>query len=1322
MRSFFISIFFGLFLIISFTACGDTSSPPADPVTKPSEKVATLSSSTSSVNVYVDAVENFTVDAKTSAGLVDTVSVISSNSSVFEAQVFAATVSITAKGVGAATLTVTSGSGKSLTVNVNVIVRPVDTSVAQNVSATDGTQDRSITISWDAVSGASIYYIYKAHSPEDATVFTPITVVAKTSFEDRTVDKNNLYNYYVKTYIDGEFGEASASDTGYVNGYSGDGVVVSNSAPVINPQINLTFEIDAVISTVIIAATDADGDDLTFSSTGLPPGFSMSTAGEITGTPTVLGTYNVSVSVTDGELSDTLNFVYTIRNPLINATTLSFGIETVTSITTSAEAQWYSFNATKDQEYSIQWKDKDDDSAYSRGVLVSVYRVDETSYYNYHISSGSSESYEFSLEQDSGYSGKFITAVANELVLIKVIEENNFLTGDFSITVSHIANTRPVIATLENVYSDVNVSISPISVSATDPEGNTLSYSATGLPPGLIIDEETGVISGTPNVIGVYNIAVQVSDQANNSFENFVYTVREVVDTNNAPILTTIENKSSEVNLEITPISVDGSDIDSGDVLSYSSSTLPLGLIINASSGVISGTPSIVGNYNVSIMLSDGTDSVVTLFNYTVNAKTATNIDLNFTQKVLPEVGDTRYGYASKSLYADEEYVIVASVDESTSSTSAGGVVFVYKYNTNNQLEKIYELEASDAENSNDFGSSVTMNGAYIIVGDSRNGADNYGAAYVFKNNGDDTFSQIAKLVADDPYTDTKLGASVALDGLYVVVGSLRDSVYVFINDGSDNYSQLNKLLAYDSDGVNKRFGADVEIESDLLVVSAQNDRSNKGAVYLFRQDGSGDFVHSQKIVSPTSSYSYFGSDISLENEYLAIGESYGAEAETYYGTTDIYKYDSSDGNFSFIDKLVALDPQKFSLFGANISMSEDRVLVGAYNFDLNESVENTGALYLFENDGSDTFNQIAKITASDSIAGDTVGYGVSMSGSSIVAGTYSNASAIGALYVHNIASLVQPTLSVDMLNVTLDINDTQLLNVTVTTDGTTADTFDATSSDVNIVTVSISGSVMTLSAVSEGTASIDISGGSGQSTAVAVTVNAATVANDDNITSLVLGGDYIIGEYIDTFIWYEFDAILGKTYSLLTYDGFSQPASGVATLDIKSSAYRADLTTEYFIDADNDVDVSETIVPTSSEKVYIKIFPYSSGESGTFAIRVYESMNEGTQAHPIPLSVGVSHEGSVGTDTLDEENSYYGLSVVSAGIRNISISNFAPEGDLDIWIYEDGCTTVITTSSGLSTTMDSIEYDFSVTGEYCIGIKNFSNDNNMTYDVVVTE
>ena len=72
-------------------------------------------------------------------------------------------------------------------------------------------------------------------------------------------------------------------------------------------------------------------------------------------------------------------------------------------------------------------------------------------------------------------------------------------------------NRAPIVAAVSNPTGDIHA-LSSLALSATDPDGDPVSYAATGLPPGLTLSATTGQISGTPSIAGHYSVVATAAD------------------------------------------------------------------------------------------------------------------------------------------------------------------------------------------------------------------------------------------------------------------------------------------------------------------------------------------------------------------------------------------------------------------------------------------------------------------------------------------------------------------------------------------------------------------------------------------------------------------------------------------------------------------------------------------------------------------------------------------------------------------------------------------------------------------------------------------
>ncbi len=110
------------------------------------------------------------------------------------------------------------------------------------------------------------------------------------------------------------------------------------------------------------------------------------------------------------------------------------------------------------------------------------------------------------------------------------------------LTVSGPANVCPVLAAVGNKAGREG-SLLTFTVSATDADGNALSYSAEGLPEGASFDAASGVFTWTPGLdqAGSYSVAFAVSDGACADSETITITVAD--------------NPAPSVRLEASPVS-----------------------------------------------------------------------------------------------------------------------------------------------------------------------------------------------------------------------------------------------------------------------------------------------------------------------------------------------------------------------------------------------------------------------------------------------------------------------------------------------------------------------------------------------------------------------------------------------------------------------------------------------------------------------------------------------------------------------------------------------------------------------------------------------
>lgn len=195
------------------------------------------------------------------------------------------------------------------------------------------------------------------------------------------------------------------------------------------------------------------------------------------------------------------------------------------------------------------------------------------------------------------------------------------------------------------------------------------------------------------------------------------------------------------------------------------------------------------------------------------------------------------------------------------------------------------------------------------------------------------------------------------------------------------------------------RFGWFVRVAGNTMVVGAPQEDGGAGdpifdvgAVYVLKKDGAGTWNEAQ-ILRPSDGQisDSFGYVLDFDGQTIAIQSWFedGGPGDPALDTGAVYLFEP-DGSGNWIEKTIlhASDMQPGDIFGAHLSVRGNTILVGSALEDggSGDPLADSGAIYVFQRDGGGVWNE-TQILRSSEIQGGDFFSGVALYGNTAVIG-----------------------------------------------------------------------------------------------------------------------------------------------------------------------------------------------------------------------------------------------------------------------------------------------------------------------------------------------
>lgn len=406
---------------------------------------------------------------------------------------------------------------------------------------------------------------------------------------------------------------------------------------------------------------------------------------------------------------------------------------------------------------------------------------------------------------------------------------------------------------------------------------------------------------------------------------------------------------------------------------------------------------------------------------------------------------EDRLGYA---VDISGNYAIVGAYGDDFGALNPNmGSAYIFEKTGIEDWTFVQKINSSDQDDYDRFGWSVAINGNYLVVGayaededeDDSNTLSKAGSAYIFERDSIGVWLEVQKIVASDRDTSDEFGWTVDISEATIIVGAHHEghdelggdfifksgSVYAFDRGLDGVWSETQKIVAWDrqpdSGGGDETiniwhyqdidygdlFGCSIGLSGDFMIVGAHNGDFNAdgfggvdqaGAAYIFQRID-GVWENDQKVCATVrGGWDRYGYSVDIDSTVAVVGAKAEDESEFeaafLHNAGSAYIYQKGvDGVWTTVQKIDASDRGVGDHFGIDVAIDGNYLVVGAEsnNFDeaSTDELNNAGAAYIFEKSVDDTWSEIQKIDASDRVLEDWFGNAVAISDHTILIGAW---------------------------------------------------------------------------------------------------------------------------------------------------------------------------------------------------------------------------------------------------------------------------------------------------------------------------------------------